>query len=639
MSGSRCFRVSMLFLIATGVIIFTACSSEENDGDKTAVSPDAEFELPLDSEQQYLLDFRTSHGYLAFATDSTVGPGLFWRQFSDLYSHMGEYKPLVAKLYSISTDETCLLIDYRWRGADVERHYRCGQTEVAEVTAFVDANTVVTRFKITGARGALTIMGTVGENNANRSVLYLPSRNGFEIEISGIVANYWSDASEMKFNLAASSVPAAADYRQSQDTGSWFFDYHLSGNAEIMLTFSLDEPGVEPRQYKANEFAPLVENTANALDQWLAGAPDAEKIATDPTYAMSWYLFWANAAAPQGNWPNEAIVPSKRHYFRGIWLWDSAFHAIALAGGGPEAQALGRAQIDNFLQQPLDEGYLPREIWVESINPGIQPPAVMTWASLVLADKTGDESPLAGDYETLAANHRWYFDARDSDGDGLCEWDGTDSGWDTSPRWDSGRVEALDLNSWLYLDAMLLAEMARRLGHTDAQQQWLSEADSMLSRLRNDFWDEQDQLFYDLQIEDNLPLRVQSPATFMPLFVGAAYPEQASAVAQRLYDPDYFAGPYLLPTASPTSAAYEPNNYWRGPVWIVTNAFAVWGLQRYGLEDEASLVLEHTQRLVSGGFTPFEYYNSQTGQGIGAPNFMWSGAFYVMLLGEDPTVW
>ena len=48
-------------------------------------------------------------------------------------------------------------------------------------------------------------------------------------------------------------------------------------------------------------------------------------------------------------------------------------------------------------------------------------------------------------------------------------WAGVDSVWDNSPRWDNSIVEAVDLNGWLHLDPLFLAEMARELGKDDAE--------------------------------------------------------------------------------------------------------------------------------------------------------------------------
>ena len=67
-------------------------------------------------------------------------------------------------------------------------------------------------------------------------------------------------------------------------------------------------------------------------------------------------------------------------------------------------------------------------------------------------NKTKDIDFLNLIYNSATINNQWWYDNRDEDKDGLCEWEGTTSGWDTSPRWDNGTVEAIDLNCWLAFD-------------------------------------------------------------------------------------------------------------------------------------------------------------------------------------------
>jgi len=102
-------------------------------------------------------------------------------------------------------------------------------------------------------------------------------------------------------------------------------------------------------------------------------------------------------------------------------------------------------------------------------------------------------------------------------------------------------------------------------------------------------------------------------------------------MAAHLSDPTYLGAPYGVPTASPASIEYEPENYWRGPVWIVTNAFVIWGLEQYGLYQESYDLRDSTLSMIAASDTTWEYYNSQTGAGLGASDFMWSGAFYLLL--------
>ena len=398
-----------------------------------------------------------------------------------------------------------------------------------------------------------------------------------------------------------------------------------------------NEPSI--KSYETQDFPSLIQAAEWDVCQWMGEAPQTDKL-EDQDYANAWYLFWENVVSPVGDWKTEAITPSKRHYFRGVWLWDSAFHALTLLNGGSQARKLARSQIDLFVSQPLEDGHLSREIWFDSINPGTQPPALLTWASLLLAqtDETFEKN-LAEDYPTFKANHEWFYSNKDSDKDGLCEWEGTDSGWDTSPRWDNGAVEAVDLACWLVMDARLLAIMAGKLGLSEDQDQWTKEAEELAAKIRDEFWHEPEGMFFDLTIADNQPTFIVSPATFLPLFAGVASEDQAATVAAKLDDQALFATPFMLPTASPNSSVYEPENYWRGPVWVVTNAFAIWGLERYGLTKQATKLKEHTLSMIAAHETTYEYYNSQTGEGIGAPNFMWSAAFYILLQQNINVLW
>ena len=42
-----------------------------------------------------------------------------------------------------------------------------------------------------------------------------------------------------------------------------------------------------------------------------------------------------------------------------------------------------------------------------------------------------------------------------------------------------------------------------------------------------------------------------------------------------------------LPTASKDNAKYDPNKYWRGPVWLDQALYGIEALQNYGYNEEA----------------------------------------------------
>jgi neutral trehalase len=103
------------------------------------------------------------------------------------------------------------------------------------------------------------------------------------------------------------------------------------------------------------------------------------------------------------------------------------------------------------------------------------------------------------------------------------------SGWDTSPRWDNGTVEAVDLNAWLRVDQLMLAWMARALGRPSAEVvDWQEKADATAKAMMDWLWSEQDGVFWDRLPTSREWVKVVTPATFWSLLAAVATPAQAA---------------------------------------------------------------------------------------------------------------
>lgn len=636
--GGHATRVAAMLAVA---LLATACGGNSGSRQPPAA---------LGPRAHDLLSRRGAHTYVRFATLPDAPNALFVREYSDLMSHFGQYKPILAPIAIPEPGLECAAGAPEWSGTEVAQRFDCQEGSVATRTLYATPDTIAIRFDPAPDLpcGCLMLSGCVSRPDDG----FLES--DVRVEGDAIVAtaraalvSFWGVAlpetwtATLRFDPPASSLEA-------WDDGCWRAT--LPGGMPAVATVALHAVSGEDATAAAPAAAPAA---AHALDptgfkaagdalrdeiaDWFRDAPIPDR--DDPMAAMAWFLMWENTAAPWGTrWTRQAVVPSKRHYFRGVWLWDAAFHAVALSRGNVQAQALAADQLRLLADNAAPNGRIPREVWAHDAGTGTQPPGVMTWAALALADRAGDDVLLAELYAPLSANHDWFVRTMDSDGDGRCEWSREDSGMDTSPRFDGGAVEAVDLQAWLALDAQLLGRIATRLGRPAEADAWATQAAARRDDLRTAFWDPRDGWFYDRRIRDAQDpfVRVPTPASFLPLLVGAATDDQARAMAARLGEAQFLAAPFGLPTVSVTHATYNPTDYWRGPVWIVTNALAIWGLQRYGLDPQAEALRTSTLALVAAGVTPREYYDSQTGTGLGAPDFGWSGAFYLLLQGPPP---
>ncbi len=68
-------------------------------------------------------------------------------------------------------------------------------------------------------------------------------------------------------------------------------------------------------------------------------------------------------------------------------------------------------------------------------------------------------------------------------------------------------------------------------------------------------------------------------------------PGRASKVAERLMGEDSFSG-WGVRTMSDEEIPYHPLSYHNGSVWPQDNALIAWGMSRYGLQEEASMLFE-----------------------------------------------
>ena len=93
--------------------------------------------------------------------------------------------------------------------------------------------------------------------------------------------------------------------------------------------------------------------------------------------------------------------------------------------------------------------------------------------------------------------------------------------------------------------------------------------------------------------------------------------------------------PWGLATESPTSDRYEPDGYWRGPIWGPSTVLIEYGLRLAGREDVAHAVRERFLALCEKSAFA-ENFDAVNGTGLRDRAYTWTASSYIMYADDRP---
>jgi hypothetical protein len=163
-----------------------------------------------------------------------------------------------------------------------------------------------------------------------------------------------------------------------------------------------------------------------------------------------------------------------------------------------------------------------------------------------------------------------------------------------------------------------------------------AELDDFAAAFEERHWDPEAEEYFDYDLVAGDRIRVPCPAGLAASVSGLIPPLRVRASWERLRA----AGPGLQPvwTLSPQHPEFDPDRYWRGPVWVNVNWLVAEGLGLSGLADQSAELRESTLRMVAGaGY--HEHYSPLDGSGGGASSFSWSAALTLDLLARSDHRW
>ncbi len=366
---------------------------------------------------------------------------------------------------------------------------------------------------------------------------------------------------------------------------------------------------------------------------------------------------WVDLGAGRGyTAPNTEVYPWQ-------WLWDSCFHVVIWAELGRSDRAV--AELEEVLVNQDALGFVPHmnyqldpaapeEFWGRSASSCITQPPMFghAYAELVRRDI---EVPV-GLFDACARGLEFLVEHRQRSDDGLvllCHpWE---TGTDDSPRWDDACPGGFDIDRWRahkshLVSTVVLAEGGSPVFNPEFQVSSAgfnaliafnvfellsvagSEAGSGVDRVALE--ERANQLVEAVDRRWNGETWVDggtdSPSSgaartadgLLPLLVSEDSSAVASAIA-ALVDPESYGGPFGPAGVHRAEPTYEPNTYWRGPAWPQLS-YLLWVAAKRRDADCASTL---ASALHHGASTSglAEYWNIDTGAGLGARPQSWAG--------------
>lgn len=366
---------------------------------------------------------------------------------------------------------------------------------------------------------------------------------------------------------------------------------------------------------------------------------------------------WRIAA---GELKHEGLFPSYHYqWFHGFWSWDSWKHAVGLSYFNTK---LAKNQIRALFNFQSEDGFVVdcifRDTTIENHNYRDTKPPLAAWAVAKIFEKDKDLNFVEELYPKLKKYHYWWYNKRNHDKDGLCEYGSTDgtlvaakweSGMDNAIRFDNAKIlkneegayslnqESVDLNAYLFAEKNYLITLAEALGNVNDVVTFKNEAEILKIKIQKQFFDEKYGWFYDTSLDGNTFIKGEGSEGWTALWANVATPKQAEAVKQKMMNPQKFYTKVPFQTMSADHSKFDPlNGYWRGPNWLDQAYFGVKGLRNYNFHNEADKatiqILNGAEGLLQKGKSIRENYHPKTGKGLNAENFSWSAAHIIMLL-------
>ena len=348
--------------------------------------------------------------------------------------------------------------------------------------------------------------------------------------------------------------------------------------------------------------------------------PLYRQLLMDLLWNQSYYAWDGSRASWSGTVAaHDVLIMPDKWEFPWPASWDGAFQAVAAS---LIDRTLAEDQLRFFLsprwQQP--DGHVPCAEWVMAD----ECPPILGWAAWAVSGEGADATFLREMYPRLALEYRfWQTQLQDSQRPGL--YGAGFLGMDNLPR--SGGPE-VDASGWMALFARSMARIARATGHASEASTYDRDLAAIDAAVNRYLWNDRAGIYEDLSGSGGF-IDAPSYAGLVPLIAGIVPADRRTRLLGELADPAQFLSPGGVRSLSKSSPLYEPgyaaaggvNSNWRGPVWVPLNYMLIEALRPIDprlaetVRDRLVTMVERDWRETGH---VHEYYDAETGQGLGA---------------------
>ncbi|MBU3020949.1 trehalase family glycosidase [Aestuariibacter sp. A3R04] len=339
------------------------------------------------------------------------------------------------------------------------------------------------------------------------------------------------------------------------------------------------------------------------------------------------------------------------------------------------------------------------DIWGVKNSPdstSITQPPVLATVIRRLFDEAKDRKLAESQIQTIVPQlldyHLWWYKQRDPENTGLVvSYHPWESGMDNSPAWDAA-LEAVPCVDWhytrrdtshidaserphkkeydrfLYLvdffrkmnfdDTLIyqdcpyrvndvsiisilhratkdLLDLCAELGISNAQTRYLEDRLALTQCAIGKLWNVETNLFHSFDTRSNTMCKARTSAGLLPFFAGLVTDNQVTPMTSEL---DHWLkhSPFAISSTHPDDPNYEPQRYWRGPIWLHINWMIALGMEEYGFTSYARRITEASRACIyTSGFN--ESFHAETGARSGGADFSWTAAMALYWLLPAPT--